>query len=503
MAAIAHHFYNSDRVTVAFSDREPIVPFRAVLLPSLYFSVPVALVLFLARYYTSWFAWWQLWACLVVWVVTVSRDPCPREPFEGVLQATSVLELETLELRGKRWVDSDVESFVELSWSVWDARWFKLVFRRCAANREDGAAVAGVVLSCVLIVLWYFILEAVVRVVEAEQMGDDRLEGDVRGKLLGFCRESRFYRSLIALLRVLHAGELGGLIDPDIGSCFFGLSLAYSGVVLVGPHSCLTCSRGAEVGPFVRDCEAERLFLCCVVRSRFDSFEVCSGVGTVVIAIVACRVPEWWHSFSYRWYLYPVWVMVCGSMSYTSLSGVDVELCFVEVVCTLDINSGLASRWVTSTLCWRPWVAVDMVLASIGVDVYRWVLHAGELGGLINPDIGFCFFGLSLAYSGVVLVGLHSCLTCSRGAAVGPFVRDCEAERLFLYCVVRSRFDSFEVCPSVGTVVTAIMACGVPEWWHSFSYRWYLYPVWVMVCGGMSYTSLSGVDVELCFVEVV
>ena len=31
----------------------------------------------------------------------------------------------------------------------------------------------------------------------------------------------------------------------------------------------------------------------------------------------------------------------------------------------------------------------------------------------------------------------------------------------------------------------------------------YLYPVWVMVCGGMSYTSLSGVDVELCFVEVV
>ncbi|MQL89054.1 hypothetical protein Taro_021631 [Colocasia esculenta] len=31
----------------------------------------------------------------------------------------------------------------------------------------------------------------------------------------------------------------------------------------------------------------------------------------------------------------------------------------------------------------------------------------------------------------------------------------------------------------------------------------YLYPVWVMVCGGTSYTSLSGVDVELCFVEVV
>ncbi|MQM20423.1 hypothetical protein Taro_053442 [Colocasia esculenta] len=39
-----------------------------------------------------------------------------------------------------------------------------------------------------------------------------------------------------------------------------------TGVVLVGLHSCLTCSRGAAVGPFVLDCEAERLFLCCVVR---------------------------------------------------------------------------------------------------------------------------------------------------------------------------------------------------------------------------------------------
>ncbi|MQL92517.1 hypothetical protein Taro_025138 [Colocasia esculenta] len=83
----------------------------------------------------------------------------------------------------------------------------------------------------------------------------------------------------------------------------------------------------------------------------------------------------------------------------------------------------------------------------------------------------------------VVLVGLHSCLTCSRGAAVGPFVRDCETERLFLCCVVRSRFDPFEVCPGVGTVVTAVMACGAPEWWHSFGYGWYLYPVWVMVYG--------------------
>ncbi|MQM22060.1 hypothetical protein Taro_055108, partial [Colocasia esculenta] len=46
-----------------------------------------------------------------------------------------------------------------------------------------------------------------------------------------------------------------------------------------------------------------------------------------------------------------------------------------------------------------------------------------------------------------------------------------------------SRFDSFEVCPGVGTVVTTVVACGVPEWWHSWGYGWYLYPVWVMVYG--------------------
>ncbi|MQL67802.1 hypothetical protein Taro_000076 [Colocasia esculenta] len=46
-------------------------------------------------------------ACPVREVVTVTWDPHPREPVEGVLYATSVLELaatrQTLELRGKRW----------------------------------------------------------------------------------------------------------------------------------------------------------------------------------------------------------------------------------------------------------------------------------------------------------------------------------------------------------------------------------------------------------------
>ncbi|MQM17115.1 hypothetical protein Taro_050083, partial [Colocasia esculenta] len=97
-------------------------------------------------------------------------------------------------------------------------------------------------------------------------------------------------------------------------------------VVLVGLHSCLTCSRGEAVGPFVRDCETERLFLCCVVRSRFDPFEVCSGVDTVVTAVVACGVPEWWHSFGYGWYMYPVWVMSCDLplVVFSPFSGVTV-----------------------------------------------------------------------------------------------------------------------------------------------------------------------------------
>ncbi|MQL86210.1 hypothetical protein Taro_018744 [Colocasia esculenta] len=29
-----------------------------------------------------------------------------------------------------------------------------------------------------------------------------------------------------------------------------------------------------------------------------------------------------------------------------------------------------------------------------------------------------------------------------------------------------------EVCPGVGTVVTVVVACGVPGWWHSFGYGW-------------------------------
>ncbi|MQM06053.1 hypothetical protein Taro_038873, partial [Colocasia esculenta] len=70
------------------------------------------------------------------------------------------------------------------------------------------------------------------------------------------------------------------------------------GVVLVGLHCSLPCGCGAAVGPFVRDCETERWFLCCVVR-------VCHGGGIVVVVV------PWW---------------------YLVVVGVEVELCPVEVV---------------------------------------------------------------------------------------------------------------------------------------------------------------------------
>ncbi|MQL81394.1 hypothetical protein Taro_013850, partial [Colocasia esculenta] len=47
-------------------------------------------------------------------VVSISWDPHPREPVEGGIRATSVLEL-AAHLRGKRGLDSGAESFVELS----------------------------------------------------------------------------------------------------------------------------------------------------------------------------------------------------------------------------------------------------------------------------------------------------------------------------------------------------------------------------------------------------
>ncbi|MQM19511.1 hypothetical protein Taro_052517 [Colocasia esculenta] len=54
---------------------------------------------------------------------------------------------------------------------------------------------------------------------------------------------------------------------------------------------------------------------------------------------------------------------------------------------TLDINGGLASRWVTSTVCWRQWCAVNMMLASIDVDVEFDELGVERCGRLWGGDL--------------------------------------------------------------------------------------------------------------------
>ncbi|MQL79541.1 hypothetical protein Taro_011984 [Colocasia esculenta] len=168
------------------------------------------------------------------------------------------------------------------------------------------------------------------RAAAVDQAGNDGLEGGVRGKLLGFQRDL----------------------------------------------SCLTCSRGAEVGPFVRDCETERSFLCCVVRVGYwpDQPVVRSRVVASFLSdscfatrrVVACGVPEWWHSFGYGWYLYPMWVMVCGGTSYTSLSGIDVKLCFLEVVWWFVIGSRCRGAW--SLRCWYRLAVVRLTSRSMDAD---------------------------------------------------------------------------------------------------------------------------------------
>ncbi|MQL91619.1 hypothetical protein Taro_024225, partial [Colocasia esculenta] len=298
--------------------------------------------------------------------------------------------------------------------------------------------------------------KVVVRVVAADQAGNVELERGVRGAFLGFRRDSRFFGSSIVFL------SMCGVLAP---------------VALL------------ECVVHVLD-----MWFTWMRMSRFDSFEVCPGGGTVVTTIVACGVPEWWHRFGYGWYLYPVWVMVCGGTSYTNLSGVDVELCFVEVVwvgygsvlvfSVLDISSELASRWLTrallfphSLLSTSPTFTFELLhefrwLAGARGKVVVRVVAADQAGnvelecGVRGAFLGFRrdsrFFGSSIVFLRQV------CLLCSGFVPVQcGTVKVCV---VFLDTLTPSRFYSFEVCPGGGTVVTAIVACGVPEWWHRFGY---------------------------------
>ncbi|MQL70355.1 hypothetical protein Taro_002663 [Colocasia esculenta] len=321
---------------------------------------------------------------------------------------------------------------------------------------------------------------AVVRVVAANQAGNDELERGVCGVFLGFRRDSRFFGSSIAFLsvvvrRLFRNASLVGYPRFFVSQAHVFVVLGVCpGVVLVGLHSCLTCSRGAAVGPFVRDCEAERLLLCCVVRvgywpdqpvSRFDSFEVCPGVGIVVTMVVACGVPEWWHSFGF---------------------GLTRALFFPHSLPsslpTFTLEPLHEFRWSTGV---RGAAVVRVVAANqAGNDE----LERGVRGAFLGFRRDSRFFGSSIAFLRAILCVLAGSavkiltstsvdaeffvgrLTTSMGLLRSVY-RLCTCEISQGFDVVEvSRFDSFEVCPGVGTVVTMVVACGVPEWWHNFGY---------------------------------
>ncbi|MQL99883.1 hypothetical protein Taro_032613 [Colocasia esculenta] len=137
-------------------------------------------------------------------------------------------------------------------------------------------------------------------------------------------------------------------------------------------------------------------------------------------------------------------------------------------------------------------LGVAFLLPPLSVDVcMRAKCHA--LGGLLTSG-----GELLRGFSGRFKV-LEVCGTCSHREDVVWSGGNAEGSPVFAF-FAKSRFDSFEVCPGVGIVVTAVVACGVPEWWHSFGYGWYLYPVWVMVCGGLGVIVVertSGVELVL------
>ncbi|MQL78129.1 hypothetical protein Taro_010560 [Colocasia esculenta] len=112
-------------------------------------------------------------------------------------------------------------------------------------------------LTCTLVPLDYFRRstgargKAVMRAAVADQAGNDGLEGGIRGKLLGIqCKSSVVVRRLFRNASLVRY--------PG-----FFVSQARVFVVL---GVCPSTVWFRRVGPFVRDCETERLFLCCVVR---------------------------------------------------------------------------------------------------------------------------------------------------------------------------------------------------------------------------------------------
>ncbi|MQM22369.1 hypothetical protein Taro_055420, partial [Colocasia esculenta] len=84
------------------------------------------------------------------------------------------------------------------------------------------------------------------------------------------------------------------------------------------------------------------------VKSRFDPFEVCLGVGTVVTAVVACGVPECWHSFGYGCFRAGVTVVEQTSASTTPVQNLAAGGCNLKNLSTCIVGSSIGRTSTTS-----------------------------------------------------------------------------------------------------------------------------------------------------------
>ncbi|MQL95661.1 hypothetical protein Taro_028325 [Colocasia esculenta] len=192
----------------------------------------------------------------------------------------------------------------------------------------------------------------------ADQAGNDRLEGGVRGKLLGFRRDLRHVCLLCSGFVPVQCGTVEVCVvfldtltiefelyvwlrerrqwDSDFPEFVFSRLVLRLETLEVPGMDLQLCVYRCGVG------WSPQLFDFFLVErqldlssSRIDSFEVCHGVGTVVTAVVVCGVPEWWHSFGYGWYLYPVvWCDLPLNVLYPS-SGLAVCLACSGIVSDL------------------------------------------------------------------------------------------------------------------------------------------------------------------------
>ncbi|MQL90463.1 hypothetical protein Taro_023058 [Colocasia esculenta] len=188
-----------------------------------------------------------------------------------------------------------------------------------------------------------------------------------------------------------------------------------------------------RVGPFVRDCEAERLFLCCIVRVGYWPDQ----------PVVRSRVVA---SFFLTRALPLVVVRLTRALFFPH------SLLSISPTFTLELLHEF--RW----LAGARGKAVVRLVAADQADNAK--LERGVRGAFLGFRCDSRFFGSSIAFLSVVvrrlfrnasLVGyprffvsqarvfvvLGVCPGTVWYRRVGPFVRDCEAKRLFLCCVVR------------------------------------------------------------------